>query len=82
VEISWHERGVLLQELMWAPGARGVRRKFADVGATRSVELEYRDRVDLCKALDDWGSDSLQPDGIARLHTALGTTASSVSVGA
>jgi hypothetical protein len=71
VEITWDERDVLLQELAAAPGTKVIRVKFEAVGASRPVELDEGDRSQLRRALDDWGSDRLQPDGIARLHAAL-----------
>jgi hypothetical protein len=71
VEITWHERDVLLEELAFAPGMMAVRRKFEAAAASRPVELDDNQQADLRKALDDWGSDTLQPDGIARLHAAL-----------
>jgi hypothetical protein len=71
VEISSGDRDVLLEELAWAAGTKDVRVKFEAVGASRPVDLDAEDRERLRKALDDWGSDRLQPDGIARLHAAL-----------
>jgi hypothetical protein len=79
VEITWHERDVLLEELAWAPGMKAVRERFEAVDATRPVELTEGEQSDLREALDSWGSDSLQPDGIARLHSALGSAASEAS---
>jgi hypothetical protein len=71
VEITWHERDVLLHELAAAPGSKDIRVKFEAVGASRPVELNEGDRSRLRSALDDWGSDRLQPEGIGRLHAAL-----------
>jgi hypothetical protein len=71
VEISWNERDVLLEELAFAADTKPIRVKFEAVGASRPVELDADNRSHLRKALDDWGSDRLQPEGIARLHEAL-----------
>ena len=71
VEISWDERDVLLEELAWAAETKSIRVKFEAVGASRPVELDANERTRLRTALDDWGSDRLQPEGIARLHAAL-----------
>jgi hypothetical protein len=71
VEISSGDRDVLLEELAWAAGTKEIRIKFEAVGASAPVDLDADDRERLRKALDDWGSDRLQPDGIARLHSAL-----------
>ncbi|HEY8777380.1 MAG TPA: hypothetical protein VIM33_13015 [Gaiellaceae bacterium] len=71
VEISWDERDVLLEELAFAADTKSIRVKFEAVGASRPVELDAEQRARLRTALDDWGSDRLQPDGIARLHAAL-----------
>jgi hypothetical protein len=71
LEISCDDRDVLLAELAFAADTKPIRVKFEAVGASRPVELDAEDRSHLRKALDDWGSDRLQPDGIARLHAAL-----------
>ncbi len=71
VEISSGDRDVLLEELAWAAGTKEIRIKFEAVGASGPVDLDADDRERLRKALDDWGSDRLQPDGIARLHAVL-----------
>jgi hypothetical protein len=71
VEITWDERDTLLEELAFASGMKAVREKFEAVGVSRSVELDDQEQTDLCSALDGWGSDTLQPEGIARLHVAL-----------
>jgi hypothetical protein len=71
VEISWDERDVLLEELAFAADTKSIRVKLEAVGASRPVELDAEQRARLRTALDDWGSDRLQPDGIARLHAAL-----------
>jgi len=71
VEISWDDRDVLLEELAFAADTKPIRVKFEAVGASRPVELDAEDRPRLRSALDNWGSDRLQPDGIARLHAAL-----------
>jgi hypothetical protein len=71
IEITWGERDILLEELAWAENTKPIRVKFEAVGASRPVELDDEDRARLRKALDDWGSDRLQPAGIARLHAAL-----------
>jgi hypothetical protein len=71
VEITWDERNVLLEELAFAADTKPIRVKFEAVGAGRPVELDDEDRARLRKALDDWGSDRLQPEGIARLHAVL-----------
>lgn len=71
VEITPHERDVLLQELAVVEGAKTIREKFEAVGASRPVELDNEDRTRLRRGLDDRGSDVLQPEGIARLHAAL-----------
>jgi hypothetical protein len=71
IVISWHERDVLLEELAWAEGTKSIRVKFEAVGASRPVGLDAEERARLRTALDAWGSDRLQPEGIARLHAAL-----------
>jgi hypothetical protein len=71
VQITWAERDTLLEELAFAAETKPIRVKFEAVGASRPVELDADDRAHLRKALDEWGSDRLQPDGIARLHAAL-----------
>jgi hypothetical protein len=71
VEITCDERDILLKELAFAEGTKAIRERFEAVGASRPVELDDDDRARLRKALDDWGSDRLQPNGIARLHAAL-----------
>jgi hypothetical protein len=71
VEISWDERDTLLEELAFAADTKPIRVKFEAVGASRPVELDTEERARLRIALDDWGSDRLQPEGIARLHEAL-----------
>lgn len=71
VEISWHERDVLLEELAFAEGTKPIRERFEAVGASQPVELDAEQRVRLRTALDEWGSDRLQQEGIARLHAAL-----------
>jgi hypothetical protein len=71
VVISWHERDVLLEELAWVAETKTIRVKFEAVVASRPVELDDDERARLRTALDDWGEDRLQPEGIARLHAAL-----------
>jgi hypothetical protein len=71
VEISWDERDVLLEELAFAEGMKPIRERFEAVGASRPVELDAEQCAHLRKALDDWGSDRLQPEGLGRLHDAL-----------
>jgi hypothetical protein len=71
VTISWHERDVLLEELAFAEGTKPIRERFEAVGASRPVELDAEERVGLRTALDDWGSDRLQPEGLRHLHAAL-----------
>ena len=71
VEISSDERDVLLEELAWAEGTKSIRVQFEAVGASRPVELDTEQRTRLRAALDNWGEDRLQPEGIARLHAAL-----------
>jgi hypothetical protein len=71
VQISWDERDVLLEELAWAADTKPIRVKFEAVGSSRPVELDAEQRSRLRTALDDWGSDRLQPEGIAHLHEAL-----------
>jgi hypothetical protein len=71
VEISSGDRDVLLEELAWAAGTKEIRVKFEAVGASGQVQLDVEDRARLRQALDEWGGDHLQPDGIARLHSAL-----------
>jgi hypothetical protein len=70
-EITWDERDVLLEELAFAGGTKSIRERFEAVGASRPVELNGEERARLRTALDDWGEDRLQPEGIARLHGAL-----------
>jgi hypothetical protein len=71
VQITWDERDVLLEELAWVAETKTIRVKFEAVGASRPVELDAEERAGLRTALDDWGEDRLQPEGIARLHAAL-----------
>jgi hypothetical protein len=71
ITISWDERDVLLEELAFAEGTKPIRERFEAVGASRPVELDREQRERLQAALDAWGSDRLQPEGIARLHAAL-----------
>jgi hypothetical protein len=80
VEMTSRERDMLLVGLAWAPGVQAVRRKFAAVGTARPVELDYRDRLELWNALGGLGTDFLEPDGIARLHCALGAARPDASV--
>jgi hypothetical protein len=71
IEITWDERDTLLEELAFAEGTKPIRERFEAVGASRPVELDAEERARLRTALDDWGDDRLQPEGIARLHAAL-----------
>jgi hypothetical protein len=71
VVISWDERDVLLEELAFAEGTKPIRERFEAVGASRAVELDAEQRARLRIALDAWGDDRLQPEGIALLHAAL-----------
>jgi len=71
VEITWDDRDVLLEELAFAEGTKPIRERFEAVGASQPVALDAEQRARLRAALDDWGEDRLQPDGIARLHEAL-----------
>ena len=71
VEMTWAVRDTLLEELAFAPDMKEVRQAFEAAGASRPVELTDQQQADLRTALDNWGSDRLQPDGIARLHAAL-----------
>jgi hypothetical protein len=71
VEVTRHECDVLLKELAFASGTKGIRAKFEAVGASRLVELDREERAGLRRALDDWPSDRLQLEGIARLYRAL-----------
>ncbi len=71
VVITWHERDVLLEELSFAEGTKSIRERFETVGASQPVELDAEQRARLRAALDNWGSDRLQLEGIARLHAAL-----------
>jgi hypothetical protein len=75
ITISWNERDVLLEELAFAADTKPIRVKFEAVGASRPVKLDAEDRARLRTALDEWGSDRLQPEGIARLHWALARAA-------
>jgi hypothetical protein len=71
VEISWNDRDVLLEELAWAADTKSIRVRLEAAERGQPVELNAEQRGRLCAALDDWGSDRLQPEGIARLHAAL-----------
>ncbi|MGZ4289045.1 MAG: hypothetical protein ACXVZW_06780 [Gaiellaceae bacterium] len=71
VVITWHERDVLLEELAFAEGTKALRERFEVVGASQPVELDVEQRSQLRTVLDNWGSDRLQPEGIASLHAAL-----------
>jgi hypothetical protein len=75
ITISWDERDVLLEELAFAEGTKSIRERFEAVGASQPVELDALQRARLRVALDDWGEDRLQPEGIARLHATLGRAA-------
>jgi hypothetical protein len=74
VMLTWDERDTLLEELAFAEGTKAIRERFEAVGASRPVELDAEQRERLRTALDEWGSDRLQPEGIARLHAVLGWT--------
>lgn len=74
VEISWDERDILLEELAWAAETKSIRVLFEAAEPNRTVELDAELRARLRAALDNWGEDRLQPDGIARLHAALAPT--------
>ena len=71
VVLTWHERDALLEELAFAEGMKAIRERFEAIGETQTVELDAEQRSQLRTALDNWGSDRLQPEGIARLHAAL-----------
>jgi hypothetical protein len=70
VEITWHERDVLLEELAFIEGTKTIRERFEAVGASQAVELDDEQRARLLTALE-WGEDRLQPEGLTRLHAAL-----------
>ncbi len=71
VELSRHERDVLLEELCFVRGLKSVRERFEGVGATWPVELNDEQRLSLRAVLTGWESDIALPDGIARLLAAL-----------
>lgn len=71
VEISRDDRDVLLEELAWAADTKSIRVLLEAAEPGQPVELDAEQRDRLCVALDDWGTDRLQPEGIARLHAAL-----------
>jgi hypothetical protein len=79
IGITWDERDVLLEELAFAEGTKPIRERFEAVGASRPVELDAEQRARLRAALDAWGEDRLQPEGIARLHAALGRAGTETS---
>jgi len=70
VEITWHERDVLLEELAFIEGTMAIRERFEAVSASRPVELDAEQRARLRTALE-WGEDRLQPEGLTRLYAAL-----------
>jgi hypothetical protein len=55
----------------FAEGTKAIRKRFEAVDATQPVELDAEQRARLRTALDNWGSDRLQLEGIPRLHAAL-----------
>jgi hypothetical protein len=71
VEIYWHERDMLLQELSFVAGSKTIREKFEAVGASRPVELDDMERPHLRATLEGWELDIVPPEGIGRLQTAL-----------
>lgn len=71
VEISRHERDVLLEELCFVADCKPIRDSFATVGATSPVELNREQSERLREALTVWKSDVALPDGIERLRAAL-----------
>lgn len=71
IELSRHERDVLLEELCFVAGLKSVRERFEAVGATQPVELDDGQRLSLRTVLTGWESDIALPDGIARLLGAL-----------
>ena len=72
ISISWDERDRLLEELAFAAGTKPIRERFEAVEASRPVELDGELRAGLRAALDNWEEDRVrQPEGIARLHSAL-----------
>ena len=75
VEISWNDRDILLEELAWAADTKSIRVRLEAAEPGHPIELDADQRARLSAALDDWGSDRLQPEGIARLHKALRGTA-------
>jgi hypothetical protein len=72
ISISWDERDHLLEELAFAAGTKPIRERFEAIGASRPVQLDMELRARLRAVLDDWEEGSVQqPEGIARLHSAL-----------
>jgi hypothetical protein len=78
VEITWHERDQLLDELAFVPGSKTIREHFEAVGASRPVELDAEQRRLLSMALEEWGAHGdVRPDGLERLLEALERAATS-----
>jgi hypothetical protein len=72
VDITWHERDLLLEELSFVRGCMDIRQAFEAVGAIRTVELDDTQRSRLSAALEDWGEHGDQrPEGLTRLLMAL-----------
>jgi hypothetical protein len=71
VEITWDERGKLLEKLRTVAGCDTIVFQFEAVGASGPVELEDGERGHLRVALEFWEGVSVLPDGIACLLVAL-----------
>jgi hypothetical protein len=71
IEISSDERDLLLEELIFVPACKTIRRKLEAAEASGPVELDAVERSRLRGALEQWTLDVVQPEGIERLHAAL-----------
>lgn len=75
IDITQHERDVLLEELCFVADSKSIREAFYAVGAISPVELDRDQCERLRAALTVWQGDIALPDGIERLRAALARAA-------
>ena len=75
IDITQHERDVLLEELCFVADSKPIREAFYAVGAIRPVELSREQCERLREALTVWRGDIALPDGIERLRAAVARAA-------